>query len=108
VFDLADRQALWVFPDIMSTPMMPVDPRDEPNVIADVSLGGQRDQLIARSAACGVDILYLSVFHSPGNEAGRLMHEEDYIADLITKAHAKGIEVWAAYGARDWPDANLG
>ena len=77
-------QALWVFSD-------------------EVTDRKARRTLVQRSAATGVDALYLSVYQSTFNSSGRLMYEDSNIADLIRRAHRKGIEVWAAYGAPDWP-----
>lgn len=62
-----------------------------------------RQALIDKSVASNVTVLYLSVYRSQLNAAGRLMYEDVDVADLIAKAHAKGIQVWAAYGAPDWP-----
>ena len=79
-------QALWVFPDTSI-----------PNEVTDLSL---RQLLVDRSANSGVDALYVSVFQStPNPNAGNSrMFDYSHIADLITKAHDQGIEVWAAYG----------
>ena len=81
--------ALWVFPDT-----------GVPNEVTDSIL---RQDLINRSSSSGVNALYLSLFQSSPNGAGRLMYEDGDVAVLITDAHAQGIEVWAAYGAPDWP-----
>lgn len=69
----------------------------------EVTSSTARAQLVQRSADSGVNALYLSVLRSTANSAGRLMYEDSAITDLITQAHTAGIEVWAAYGARDWP-----
>ena len=50
-------QGLWIFSDEISS--LPA-----------------RDTLVQRSAASGVTDLYLSVYHSPANSAGRLMYED--------------------------------
>ncbi|MBP8108740.1 MAG: DUF4832 domain-containing protein, partial [Caldilineaceae bacterium] len=76
--------AVWVFAD-------------------EVSNSTARTQLVSRSAASGVNTLYVSVYSSTPNGAGRLMFDDTAIADLIQRAHVAGIEVWAAYGAPDWP-----
>lgn len=62
-----------------------------------------RQTLIDNSAASGVNMIYLSVYSSTPNSASRLMYDETALSDLIVKAHAKGIQVYAAYGAPDWP-----
>ncbi len=77
-------QGLWIFSDEIST------------LVA-------RDTLVQRSAASGVTDLYLSVYRSATNSAGRRMYEDSDIADLIGKAHLEGLAVWAAYGNIDWP-----
>ena len=80
----ASVHALWIFSDEVSTP-------------------AARDTLVQRSAASGVTDLYLSVYRSALNSAGRRMYEDSDIADLIGKAHLHGLAVWAAYGNTDWP-----
>ncbi len=62
-----------------------------------------RRVLVERSAASGVNALYVDLYRGTPNASGRRMYEDAEIADLITRAHARGIEVWAAYGAPDWP-----
>ena len=80
----ASVHALWIFSDEVSTP-------------------AARDTLVQRSAASGVTDLYLSVYRSALNSAGRRMYQDSDIADLISKAHLNGLAVWAAYGNTDWP-----
>jgi len=80
----ASVHALWIFSDEVSTP-------------------AARDTLVQRSVASGVTDLYLSVYRSALNSAGRRMYEDSDIADLIGKAHLHGLAVWAAYGNTDWP-----
>lgn len=80
----AQVKALWVFSDEISQP-------------------AARDTLVQRSAAGGVTDLYVSVYRSALNSAGRRMYQDADIADLIVKAHLSGIAVWAAYGNTDWP-----
>ena len=87
---LRTEHALWVFASVTS----PTNAVSNP-----VS----RQALIDNSAASHVTAIYLSVYRSLPNAAGRLMYEDIDLADLIAKAHAKGIKVWAAYGAPDWP-----
>ncbi len=82
-------QALWVFPDATHA-----------NPVTDATA---RQTLIANSSASYVNALYLSVYAYPENSAGRRMYDEAAIADLITRAHAKGMSVHAAYGDTDWP-----
>ncbi|MDQ6859916.1 MAG: hypothetical protein M3032_01990 [Verrucomicrobiota bacterium] len=82
-------QALWVFPDTTHA-----------NPVTDATA---RQTLVANSAASYVNALYVSVYAYPENSAGRRMYNEAAISDLITRAHAKGISVHAAYGAPDWP-----
>ena len=80
----AQVQGLWIFSDEISTL-------------------AARDTLVQRSTASGVTDLYLSVYRSGTNSAGRKMYEDGDIADLIAKAHLNGLAVWAAYGDTDWP-----
>ena len=88
------EHALWIF-------------ADPANLSNPISNAVSRQSLIADSVASKVTTLYLSVYRStiaqPTNSVGRLMYEEADIADLITKAHANRIKVYAAYGAPDWP-----
>jgi uncharacterized protein (TIGR03437 family) len=53
-------------------------------------------------------MLYLSVYSSTPNSAGRYMYDDSDIADLIGKAHAAGTQVYAAYGDSDWPTLGCG
>lgn len=80
----ATTHALWVFSDEVSTP-------------------ANRATLVKRSAASGVNTLYLSVYRSTPNSAGRRMYQDSDMAQLIQLASDSGIRVWAAYGAPDWP-----
>jgi len=81
--------AVWVFPSSSA-----------PNPVTDPTA---RQTLLANAAASGVDILYLSIYNSTPNSAGRLMYEDGAIAAFITQAHGLHIRVLAAYGAPDWP-----
>ena len=83
------HHAIWVFPDPSMT-----NPVTDPTA---------RQALIDHSKDSGVDIIYLSVYSSNPNLAGRYMYDDSALADLITQAYAKGILVYAAYGAPDWP-----
>jgi len=83
------EHAIWVF-----APAGPAHP---------ISDSTSRQALIDNSAASHVTTLYLSVYRSTPNSAGRYMYEDSDIADLITKARAKGIKIYATYGAPDWP-----
>ena len=80
----AQVQGLWIFSDEISTL-------------------AAWDTLVQRSAASGVTDLYLSVYRTALNSAGRRMYEDSDIADLIGKARLNGLAVWAAYGNTDWP-----
>jgi hypothetical protein len=82
-------QALWVFP-------VPA----KPNPVTDIAA---RNTLIANSAASGVTDLYVSVYKSSPNGAGRLMYKDTALVSFIKAAHTKGMSVHAAYGAPDWP-----
>jgi Galactose oxidase, central domain len=82
-------QAVWVFPS-------PSAPNPVTNPTA-------RQTLLTNAAASGVDVLYLSIYNSPANSAGRLMYDDGAIAAFITQAHSLHIRVLAAYGAPDWP-----
>lgn len=85
-------QALWVFPT--------------PGATFDITNAAQQDDLIALSAASGVDVLYVSVYKCDpcDSEPIRRMDDDESISNLIVKAHEEGIEVWAAYGDPLWPD----
>jgi Galactose oxidase, central domain/Kelch motif len=82
-------QAMWVFPSPSA-----------PNPVTDPTA---RQTLLANAAASGVDVLYLSIYNSTQNSAGRLMYEDAAIAAFITQAHSLHMRVLAAYGAPDWP-----
>ena len=81
-------QAVWVYPQAGSDP------------VADA---GARRTMIDNTAASDVTDLYVSVYQSTVNSAGRLMYPDASMADLIQQAHRKHIKIWAAYGAPDWP-----
>jgi hypothetical protein len=85
----ATTECLWVFPG-----------SSLPNPVTDAAA---RQALVANSAASGVNLLYVSVYSSNPNSAGRYMYDDTAIADLVTKAHGAGMKVYAAYGAPDWP-----
>src|SRR5580658_942384 len=85
----AKLNALWVY-SVTSLP----------NPVTDTAT---RDALIQDSSASGVNMLYPSVYSSTPNSAGRYMYDDSDVADLISKAHAKGMQVYAAYGDSDWP-----
>jgi hypothetical protein len=84
------RQALWVYPDQGTGA----------NIITDPTA---RATLVENAAASEVTDLYVSVYQSTANSAGRSMYPDSDIADLIGKAHARRIRVWASYGNPDWP-----
>jgi hypothetical protein len=81
--------AVWVFPSASA-----------PNPVTDPIA---RQTLFTNTSASGVDVLYLSIYNSTQNSAGRLMDEDAAIAAFITQAHNLHIRVLAAYGAPDWP-----
>ncbi len=81
--------ALWVY----SVTGLPNPVTDEPT----------RDSLIQNGSLSGVNTLYVSVYSSTPNSAKRYMYDDSDIADLIAKAHAQGMQVYAAYGDTDWP-----
>ena len=85
----ATSQALWVFPSSSFA-----------NPITDSTAG---QTLVTNSAASGVGLLYLSVYSSTPNAAGRYMYDDAAIANLIAQAHNAGVRVDAAYGAPNWP-----
>jgi len=62
-----------------------------------------RTALIRNSSASGVNLLYVSVYSSTPNAAGRYLYDESDIATLITQAHAQGMQVYSAMGDPDWP-----
>ena len=76
--------AMWVFSDVVTDPMA-------------------RQLLVDHSIDSGTTDLYVSVYRSISNSSGRRMYEDTAIADLIRRAHDRGLAVWAAYGAPDWP-----
>jgi GH18 family chitinase len=71
-----------------------------PNPVTDETT---RDSLIQDSSSSCVSMLYVSVYSATPNSAGRYMYDDSDIADLISKAHAQGMQVYAAYGDSDWP-----
>jgi hypothetical protein len=85
----AKLNALWVY-SVTSLP----------NPVTDTTT---RDALIQDSSSSGVNMLYLSVYSSTPNSAKRYMYDDSDIADLISKAHTHGMQVYAAYGDSDWP-----
>jgi uncharacterized protein (TIGR03437 family) len=85
----AKVNALWVY----SVASLPNPVTDEQT----------RDSLIQNSSLSGVNVLYVSVYSSTPNSAKRYMYDDSDIADLITKAHAQRMQVYAAYGDTDWP-----
>jgi hypothetical protein len=84
------RQALWVYPDQGTGANIVTDPT-------------ARQTLIETSAASDVTDLYVSVYQSTPNSAGRLMYPDADIADLVQRAHARRMKVWASYGDPSWP-----
>jgi hypothetical protein len=84
------RQALWVYPDQGTGANTMTDP-------------AARATLVENAAASDVTDLYVSVYQSTANSAGRLMYPDSDVADLISKAHSRRMRVWASYGNPDWP-----
>lgn len=84
------RQALWVYPDQGTGANTMTDPT-------------ARETLVMNAAASDVTDLYVSVYQSTANSSGRLMYPDSDMADLIQKAHALRMRVWASYGNPDWP-----
>lgn len=85
----ASVNALWVY----SVSSLPNPVTDAPT----------RTALIQNSAASGVNELYVSVYSSTPNSAGRYLYDETAIAALITAAHAQDMQVYNAMGDPDWP-----
>jgi hypothetical protein len=63
----------------------------------------KRQALVDRAYESCITRLYISVYKFPPNSHGDRMYERADIGTLIALAHAKGIEVWTAYGNSDWP-----
>src|SRR5271163_1780619 len=61
-----------------------------------VTNSAAQDALIQNSAASGVNMIYVSVYSSTPNSAGRNLDDEDSISGLISQAHSAGIKVFAA------------
>ena len=89
------RQALWVYPDQGTGANTMTDPT-------------ARETLVENASASDVTDLYVSVYQSTANSAGRLMYPDSDMADLIQKAHARRMRVWASYGNPDWPSDGCG
>ena len=66
-------QAVWVYPQ-----------QGAPDPVADPAA---RQAMIENTSAAGVTDLYVSVYQSNPNKAGRLLYAEPDIADLIRQAH---------------------
>jgi hypothetical protein len=84
------KQALWVYPDKVPGANAMTDPT-------------ARAALVENSAASDVTDLYVSVHQATANSAGRLMYPDADMSDLIQKAHARRMRVWASYGDSTWP-----
>jgi hypothetical protein len=93
---LTKLHAIWVFPD-------PEQPGQNPVLN---SAAGQ--QLIANARASRVNMIYLSVYSSTPNSRGRYLYDETLIANFIAAARLSDIQVYAAYGAPDWPTLGCG
>jgi uncharacterized protein (TIGR03437 family) len=85
----SNTNALWVY-----------SVTNLPNPVTD---GPTRTALLQNSAASGVNLLYVSVYSSTPNAAGRYLYDESDIASLITQAHTQGMHVYTAMGDPDWP-----
>lgn len=71
-----------------------------PNAVTDVPT---RNTLMHNSAASGVNMLYVAIYSSTKNNAGRYMYDDSDVAAFVTSAHAQGMQVYAALGDADWP-----
>ena len=71
-----------------------------PNPVTDAPT---RVALIQDSSASGINMLYVAVYSSTPNSAGRYLYEYSDIAALVQAAHAQGILVYTASGDPDWP-----
>jgi hypothetical protein len=81
-------QAMWVWPS--QTDGTPVsDPT-------------QRQALVQNAQASGVTDLYVSVYQTSASPQGRQMFADPVLADLIQRAHASKMKVWAEYGDSSW------
>jgi hypothetical protein len=76
---------------------------DTPAVTNYITEPNLRQNLVAQCAASGINTMYISVYQSTANSTGHLMYDATDLAGLISLAHAQGIQVWADYGAPDWP-----
>jgi FG-GAP-like repeat len=68
-----------------------------------VTSASTRAVLVQDTSASGANMLYVSVYSSTPNSAGRYMYADSDIASLIQSAHAQGMLIYAAYGDTDWP-----
>ncbi len=73
-----------------------------PNAVTDQAT---RNTLIQNGSASGVNMLYVAVYGSTPNSAGRYMYDDGDVAAFITAAHGKGMQVYAALGDADWPSS---
>ena len=80
-------RSIWVWPDATTEPI------EDPV---------QRQELVEIARQACMDRLYVSVYQFPENSDGDRMYERADMGALIDLAHARGIEVWAAYGVDDW------
>lgn len=83
-FSIDPIKAVWLYTDQITSPPAWQD-------------------LVNQSIASGINTIYLNVYQSVPNDSGRLMYGDGNLAALITSAHAHRIQVWADYGAPDWP-----
>lgn len=71
-----------------------------PNAVTDAPT---RNTLMQNSSTSGVNMLYVAVYSSTPNSAGRYMYDDSDVAAFITSAHGNGMQVYATIGDADWP-----
>jgi hypothetical protein len=73
-----------------------------PNAVTDPAT---RNTLVQNGSASGVNMLYVSVYSSTPNSAGRKMYDDADVAAFVTAAHGRGMQVYSAMGDPDWPSS---
>ena len=58
--------------------------------------------LLNNSSTSKVTKLFVSVYQSTQNSNGRYMYQDSQIASMVSAAHSRNMEVWAAYGDPSW------
>ena len=102
-------RAIYVRPQVTQ-----LEPRDLPSSVTpsiqavwvytnEVTDPSARQDLVNQCVASGLNTIYISVYQSTPNSTGRYMYPDADMAALISLAHSNGIQVWADYGAPDWP-----